>query len=334
MVTLPTQADIDASQQSNHASADAQATAASQLLLASSGASALLATCVENGQAKDQQIAQLNQQHAADQLTIAKLEAQQPPAPSGTPATIVTDANNGLKIKGDGLTFTGTVTNGNGQNGIGGAVTNTTINSATSNGNNTAGHDTYTEGGGGKWVPPVGHTGPMNLTLNDYSAKDNNGVALWIDSGCNGVKINRANLSNSVSTGPNAGKQADLLRVEISKNVNIDTSNFVCAPGQNTAVHFHSAQLSSLTNSTVHGQTGITADSRQPISDITIKGNQLFGAIYDSGANVVNGVIEGNTYTVPKGHQIGYLKGKQQFTIADMQAVGYEKTGTGKVVNT
>lgn len=276
----------------------------------------------------DSQNASLTTQLSAADATIVKLQSQPAPAPSGIPTSITTDANNGFKIKGDGLTLTGLVAAGYGQNGIGGAVTNTTINSATSNGNNTAGHDTYTEGGGGKWVAS------QNLTLNDYSAKDNNGVALWIDSGCNGVKINRANLSNSVATGPNAGKQADLLRVEISKNVNIDASNFVCAPGQNTAVHFHSAQLSSLTNSTVHGQTGITADSRQPISDITIKGNQLFGAIYDSGANVVNGVIEGNTYTVPKGHQIGYLKGKQQFTIADMQAVGYEKTGAGKVVNT
>lgn len=323
----PTQADIDAAQQANHTSADTQASISGQLLTKSTATAALLATCTTSSQAKDQQIATLNQQHAADQLTIAKLEAQQPPAPSGTPATIVTDANNGLKIKGDGLTFTGPVTNGKAQNGIGGAVTNTTINSPVSHGNNTANNDVYSEGGGGKWVAS------KNLTINDGDYADNLGVALWIDSACDGVKINRGTFKNSTVAGGNINKQADLIRVEISKNVAIDSVTCVCAPGQNTAVHFHSAQLSSLTNSTVHGQVGITADSREPISDISIKGNNLFAAIYDSGANVVNGVIEGNTYTVPKGHQIGYLKGKQQFTIADMQAVGYEKTGTGKVVN-
>lgn len=290
-------------------------------------ATALSAAIGQNTQLASDKVG-LQGQLAAAQQTIAKLQTAVPAASPVNPISIVTDASNGLKIKGNGLTFTGTVTNGNGQNGIGGAVTNTTINSATSNGNNTAGHDLYSEAGGGKWVAS------SNLTINDYSATDNIGVALWIDSACNGVKINRGTFKNSMATGPNAGKQADLIRVEISKNVMIDSVTCVCGSGQNTAVHFHSSQLSSMTNSHITGQVAVTADSREPISDITIKGNQIFGSIYDGGANCPNLIIEGNTYTVPKGHAIAYLKGKTQYTIADLVAIGFEKSGMGRVVNT
>lgn len=320
MATDPIQPQLDSTHEAANAAVDQLYGYAGQLLTDLTSKSAAMDSATGQVQALTNQNTQLQQQLAA---------AQKPsPTPIGSPTSITTDAFNGFKIKGDGLTLNGLVAIRYAQNGIGGQVTNTTINNAVSNGNNTQNHDVYGEGGGGKWVAS------KKLTINNNSASDNQGVALWFDSSCDGVNVNGGIFKNSIVAGPNSGKQVDLIRIEISKNVNIDSVTCVCAPGQNTAVHFHSAQLSSLTNSTITGQVAVTADSREPISDVTIKGNHITGSIYDGGANCPNLVIEGNTYTVPKGHAIAFLKGKTQYTIADMQAVGFEKSGTGKVVNT
>jgi hypothetical protein len=273
-----------------------------------------------------------------DSFTGAKFNAAQKYAcivGSGSIVTGVSSSSDsgGIDVRGTGSVLNGTITSGNGQNGLsGGAAKNCIINNCTSSGNNVASYDVLNEAGGGKWMSCSG------CVFNNCTFINNKGVGLWFDgsgtSPTTHCTVNGGTFSNNA---PADGKtQVACVRIELCNGIALNGIASVVSGGMHTCVEICDANHITIEGCSITGQIGWDKTARAgalPVSDISILGNTIRGSIWDSGLAAPNCTIEGNTFIVPKGQPIGYLHGKTQYTIADMQAIGFEKSGLGKVVN-
>lgn len=231
-----------------------------------------------------------------------------------------TSDSGGIDLRGNGTVLIRPITNGCGQNGLSaGLATNFAILYPVSHGNNAGNYDAYYEGGGGKLMTC------SDGTIDDGDYAGNLGVALWFDGSCRRIKVNRGNYSNSTVSGANAGKQVANVRVEISSYISMDGITSLCATGQHTAVQFHASGYSSLFNSSIVGQVGLSGDARQTTNNITIAGNKINGSVWWTVA-CPGLVLDGNTYTGTASTIVAYAMGKP-LTFAGLQGLGFEKNG-------
>lgn len=235
-----------------------------------------------------------------------------------------TSDSGGIHAIGDQITINDSVTDGNGQNGIGGALTNSAINRPISRNNNTANYPVYGEAGGGKFVKS------SNLVITDALYDQNWGVGLWLDSFNNGVKIIRGKFTNSKTGGDNLKNkyQVECVRFELSTNLSIDSAYLECAPGQNTALGICDCDHVSVTNNVIKGQIGFTQTARSgrpTIAHITITGNDIYSATWWKGT-IQDFTLNGNRYHLGPNDPAAYIDGKA-YAFAQLQHAGFEKDG-------